>query len=347
MIIRNLIIAAVAAVVPAVAQGRSIAAADDAVQWHGRAIVTADSAVRFNFPGVAALLNFSGPELRMATSPGSGYFVVETDSLSPVKVQFTDADSVLTLVSGLPEGPHSARITYAIEGYEMKPEVRWFEAEEFLPAPERPKLKIEFIGNSITCGYGTEANDPKIRFSYDTENHTLTYACLTARALGAEANVVARSGIGVYRNYNGPREGNKEQTMPLEYEHTMLYVDSLPWDFSRFRPDIVCINLGTNDLSTSNYDINLYREAMGRFVDRVMALNPGAKIVLLTGAMMSGKELADARSALDSVAACRPGVYRFDMTPEDGSLGYGADYHPSAARARVMARELTEFLKTL
>ena len=69
-----------------------------------------------------------------------------------------------------------------------------------------------FIGNSITCGYGTETTDPYEHFSYDNENHTLTYAYLAARDLDADFHVVARSGIGhlpqLCRSAHGQRLGH-------------------------------------------------------------------------------------------------------------------------------------------
>lgn len=320
------------------------------VLYMGRTAVTPEGAVAFNYPGVTAMLDFEADSIAMLTSPGSGYWMVEVDSLPAVKMQVGPADSTLTLARGLAEGPHRARVTYCIEGYEHHPEIRGFRLAaggRVLPAPERPRLKMEFIGNSITCGYGTEADSGEIHFSYDTENHCLGYAYLTARALDADFNMVCRSGIGIYRNYNGPREGNDSETMPLEYDYTMLYDHTTPWDFTRFTPDVVCVNLGTNDTSTQNYDIALYEQAYASFLDRLRSRYPDAKIVLLTGAMLHDKELADVTAALDRLAEGREGVYRFDMTPEDGSLGYGADYHPSRARAARMAQELTDYLKTI
>lgn len=320
------------------------------ILYMGRTLTTSVGNVAFNYPGVTAMLNFDGPALELLTSPGSGSWVAEIDSLPPVRREIAPGDSALLVADYLADGPHTARITYCIEGYEKKPEIRGFRLPrggKLLPAPPRPRLKIEFIGNSITCGYGTEADSAAVHFSYDTENHCLTYAYLTGRALDADVNVVARSGIGIYRNYNGPREGNDSETMPMEYDNTMLYDYGHPWDFSRFTPDIVCVNLGTNDTSTSNYDIALFEEAYGRFLDRLRTRYPQARIVLLTGSMLSGRELEDVKGALDRLADERPGVMRFDMTPIDGSLGYGADYHPSAARHRVMADELTSFLRSL
>lgn len=79
----------------------------------------------------------------------------------------------------------------------------------------------------------------------------------------------------------------------------------------------------------------------------MLEVNPSSKVVLLTGSMLNGKELETQKVILDSIAANHDRVYRFDMTPQTGELGYGADYHPSAAQAQVMANELTAYLRSL
>ena len=40
-------------------------------------------------------------------------------------------------------------------------------------------------------------------------------------------------------------------------------------------------------------------------------------------------------------------VFRFDMSPHDGTLGIGADYHPSLRQSNKMADELTAFLRKI
>ncbi len=343
------LLAAIAIGCTATGQQVYVPASSDNILYMGRIHWGDSASPEFTYPGTTAMLNFTGTSLAMVASPGSGQFMVELDSLKPFKINFTPADSLIVIADSLPEGAHSARITYAIEGYDHHPHFRGFYLSpdgKLLDAPARPQLRIEFIGNSITCGYGTEADDPKEGFSYDAENHTLSYAYLTGRALDADVNVVARSGIGMYRYYGGPREGT-DKTIPEEYDRTMLYRAEYPWNHSSFVPDIVCINLGTNDTSLGNYDIDRFEAAYDKFVAHLRELYPNAKIVLLTGSMMSGKALSDVKDVLNRLAAQNDGVYRFDMTPQDGSLGYGADYHPSRRQAEKMAAELTEYLRTL
>ena len=324
-----------------------ISADNPDISYMGRIYWNEDGEGEFTYPGTTAMLRFKGTGIGMEVSPGSGKFMVEIDGKDPVAVNFTPSDSLLTLAENLKDTVHDVRVTYAIEGYELKPRFRGFMIDgKLLPYGPRPELKIEFIGNSITCGYGIEDNVPEHDFSYDTENHTMTYAYKTARDLNADFNVVARSGIGIYRNYGGSREGDT-QTMPLEYDYTMLYNHDHQWDHSKFHPDIICINLGTNDTSLDNYDIDLYERHFRDFLAHLRELHPQAKIVLLTGAMLQDKALADVKTVLDRLADEDDMTYRFDMSPQTGELGFGASWHPSALQAEMMAEELIPFMRRL
>lgn len=327
------------------ARDNRISADNPDINYMGRIHWNEDGEGEFTYPGTTAMLRFKGTGVGMETSPGSGKFMVEIDGKEPFAVNFTPTDSLLTLAENLKDTIHDVRITYALEGYELKPRFRGFVIDgKLLQAESRPELKIEFIGNSITCGYGIEDDVPEHDFSYDTENHTMTYAYKAARALDADFNVVARSGIGIYRNYGGPKEGDTH-TMPLEYDYTMLYNHDYEWDHSKFHPDIICINLGTNDTSEDNYDITLYEGHYREFLRHLRDLHPQAKIVLLTGAMLQGQALTDVKTVLDRLASEGERIYRFDMSPQTGELGYGASWHPSSRQAERMASELIPFLQ--
>ena len=356
----------VSAIVTVPIQGSVIRPSDRHIQYMGRISFTNPDRPAFNYPGIQISAAFEGTSLRMLAKPKSGYFMAQIDKAEPFKVAFRgERDSVVTLATALADGVHTVKLMYVIEGYEFYPEFWGFvldNGKKLVDAPALPSRKIEFIGNSITCGYGNEGLKKEEHFDYATENHYYSYASITARNLDAQHWVVARSGIGAYRNYGGPKAGTPDSNMPVQYEYTGYAwkpeLRSEPtflkerWDFKRYQPDVVCINLGTNDLSTNNYDVKLLKQGYETLLKMVRQHNPKAKIVFLCGSMLLDKELEIAKNILDEVAAeaNKAGdkeVYRFNFTYQNGDLGYGNDFHPSTWQHEKMAAELTAYLRSL
>ena len=347
-------------------KGSIVSPSDNRIQYTGRISFANPERPAWNFPGIQIAAAFEGTSLKMLAKPRSGYFMAQIDRGEPFKVAFTgEKDSLVTLATALPEGRHQVRLMYAIEGYEFYPEFWGFvldEGRQLCQAPALPSRKIEYVGNSITCGYGNEGTNKEEHFDYATENHYYSYDAITSRALQAQHWVVARSGIGAYRNYGEAKAGSPNSCMQVQYEYTGYApdaklrqrggFDSERWDFSRCQPDVVCINLGTNDLSTNNYDLKLLKQGYQHLLKMVRQHNPKAKVVFLCGSMLGGKELETAKRLLNEVAdeARKAGdkeVYRFDFTPQNGDLGYGNDWHPSVWQHEKMAAELTAYLRSL
>lgn len=331
--------------------GVKVAADDEALAWNGRIDwASVPGAARFSYPGVEARMNFTGEGVRMSARPGSGYFVVEIDDEMPLKVNF-DADSVITLAEGLDPGVgHTLRVTYAIEGHQKHPLVRGFEilgqGAALGPKPEPGEMKIEFIGDSMTCAYGVEDESGK-GFKYSTQNFGQSFAARAARLLNADYAVVARSGQGIYRNYNGPVTGGKGPAMPDFYDRTLYDKATPKWDFSRFTPDVVVVDLGTNDTSCGVWDVGRMTAAYVKFLKRLRGLYPQAQIVLASGCMRTGEANKAMTEAMDRAKAqmADPEVYRVDMSPQTGSLGWGSDTHPSQRQHAKMGRELARFIR--
>ena len=354
------------AIVTVPIKGTIISPSDSNIRYAGRISFANPERPAWNFPGIQIMAAFEGTSLRMLAKPQSGYFMAQIDESEPFKVAFRgERDSLVTLATALPEGRHLVRLMYIIEGYELFPEFWGFvldKGRHLVEAPLFPSRKIEFIGNSITCGYGNEGLNKMDHFDYATENHYYSYASIAARNLEAQHWVVARSGIGAYRNYDGPKTGNPESCMPVQYEYTGYALrpelrkkfDFLAeqWNFSRYQPDVVCINLGTNDLSTNNYDLKLLKAGYQKLLKMVRQHNPKAKIVFLTGSMLYNKELQEAIQLLNDIVAeaQKAGdqeIYRFDMPHIDGEEFYGNDWHPNVYQDEKMAGELTAYLRKL
>lgn len=222
------------------------------------------------------------------------------------------------------------------------------------------KLKIEFIGDSITCGYGIEGIHEKDVFKTSQERADKSYAFLTARKLNAEFNFVSWSGIGLISKYvdESVDVPDTSITMPLLWPYTdkslSLRLGLKPelWDETRFSPDIVVINLGTNDASFVRGKENrrlLYVNALRVFIEQVHARSPKAKICCCLGVM--GQDLC--KSVKDAVNLFKkdfPGVKIIDVKlplQNEEKDGVGTDWHPSYKSHKKTADFLVKKLSEL
>jgi len=331
-----------------------IAPTDKSIVYTGRVSTSRGGYARYTYPGVQIRCNFTGTGIDMLMKPGSGYYMVEIDSITPYKVLSSEEDSLVLLAHGLEPGEHSICVTSINEGVKNRPEFHGFVLDEGAKAGRRPVLpqrRLEFIGNSITCGLGNEAESPKTEATPDVQNWYFSYDAIAARELKAQCMVVARSGIGVYRNCLGKPTGDKD-VMPDLYPYVTFGSTGEKWDFTTYTPDVVCIGLGTNDTTNPSYDTELLYQGFMRLYADVRGYYPKAKIIFLTGTMLKkdSKRLRDLCGALNRLqrdvrAKGDKEVYRLDFTPADGSLGYGSGYHPSLRQHQLMAKELTALIR--
>ena len=232
--------------------------------------------------------------------------------------------------------------------------------EGLIARPPRPSgRRIEFIGDSITCGYGIEAGNEFEPFATRTENPVKAYACLTARGLNAQAQLVSWSGIGVLSDYVPPEaETPREEVLmgwlyPFENWQldTRMGIEPGPC-VPGFHPQLAVINLGTNDASYTR-GIRGREEAFGRryreLLDTVHRTHPDAAILCCLGVMGTALCPEAERQALRfarETPGCR--VLWHAFREQDGARdGYGADFHPSETTHRRMAAELEAVIRDM
>ncbi|MBO6141329.1 MAG: lipase [Ruminococcus sp.] len=227
------------------------------------------------------------------------------------------------------------------------------------PAPERSR-KIEFIGDSITCGYGVDDEDATHNFKTSTEDCTGAYAYKAARLLDADYSLVSISGYGIISGYTATAESKiPEQTVPQYYKSLgfsynkfagKLAPQDIPWDFSRYIPQAVVINLGTNDDSycldhadrqrdyTDNYKL---------FLKEVRANNPDAFIFCTVGIM--GTRIYKAlETAVNEYKAESEDtkILSYCFTEQDHENdGYAADYHPTRKTHDKASKAISQVIK--
>jgi len=228
---------------------------------------------------------------------------------------------------------------------------------ELLPPPAvQFDRRIEVIGDSITCGYGIEGVFEKDEFSTTMENPLKAYSIKLAQKCKAEYQLVSWSGIGTTSSYIDPDVDvpRNDWLMPPLYPYTdkglenvIGFVDGKDyeeWDFSRFVPDVIVINLGTNDASWVRNIPERRTEYISTYVDFLKFIrekNPDSYIVCTYGIM--GTDLS---SAIDEVVSLMNDekISYLPLEVQKEEDGIGADWHPSAVSHEKMAERLADYV---
>jgi lysophospholipase L1-like esterase len=325
------------------------------IEYTGRIDFSAPLSPRFSYSGVSVRACFQGTSVAfMLNDAGSqNYYNVILNNTVVSRIQTKSGLNTYSIASGLKDTIHEIEIFRLTEETFGKTQFRGFildKGRTLVEISAKRNHFIEFIGNSITCGYGNEGVNGAGTFGPTTENHYMTYAAIASRSFNARHLAVSKSGIGIYRNYDGPVTGSSDCMTNL-YLRTFLY-DAAPLYSFKEKPDLVCINLGTNDFSTSKGDPAKYISNYLRFIDTLQLKNQGADILCLLGPMISGNTLTSVRSYLNLIVDSanhknNGNVYFFEMSQQNGSLGIGIDYHPTVAQHLKNARELISYINTL
>lgn len=223
---------------------------------------------------------------------------------------------------------------------------------------ENKDMLIEFVGDSITCGYGVDDPDKDHHFVTATEDVTKAYAYLTAKALDADYSMVSFSGYGIISGYTD--NGNKvtAQTVPQYYTklgyswgtNGNFSPQETDWDFSA-KPDLVVVNLGTNDDSYTQNDADKqaeYSEKYTEFLKLIREKNPDARILCILG-VMGDRLYPFVEKAVDDFVQQTgdDNISSFKLTPQSARDGYSADWHPSLKTHERTAEKVAEEIRRL
>lgn len=314
----------------------------------------------YQFTGTSTKISITGDTQAVGAETGAR-IVVYADGKRVKDVMLTQKNQVITVdldneslhIIKVMKVSESANSTVLIDEIAVN-------GEGTIAPTEAIAHKIEFIGDSITCGYGIDGANQYEAFKTKTEDGSRTYAYKTATLLNADYSMVSVSGSGVVSGYTSGSTPNTENIMPTFYGllgHSWGWVngsrvDDVAWDFNRYVPELVVINLGTNDASYTKGDaakIEEYANGYVDFIKMVREKNPNAEILCTLGIM--GQDLYPAvETAVDKYIAetgdTKVNSMMFDV--QDGNAdGYGSDWHPSEATHVKAAYKLADKIAEL
>lgn len=208
------------------------------------------------------------------------------------------------------------------------------------------KRRIEVIGDSITCGYGNEGLKETEHFRPDTENAYQAYGPIAARALKAEWTLISWSGRKMY----------PDNTIPEIYDLILPNDPTSVWKFTAPAPDVVVINLATNDFGPGNPEETAWTGAYQKFIARLRTHYPKAMVYCAIGSMMSDDWPADRKSLstlrgylnrmIDRIHANGDkNVAVMEFAQQQAADGIGSDWHPNIKTMNKMADVLVKTVK--
>lgn len=286
--------------------------------------------VRFNFEGTAANAVLGGGK--------DHAFQVVIDGKPTSVITLVPGQSVYPIAADLPPGKHAVELCKRTECWGGPVQVKGLQlsAGAKLLDPPTFKRRVEFLGDSITCGYGNEAASKEEHFSYKTENAWLAWGAVAARALEADFSCEAISGIWLQDN-------GQKKALPALWANTMPFTSPKPWDFTTWQADAVVVNLGTND-NGKPIDEKSWHDAYVAFIGAIRTAYPKAHIFLTIGSMGHGKKneipIFNAAIAAEFASKGDALVHSLAITNQKMENGIGADWHPSAKTHQLMAEQI-------
>ena len=334
------------------AQDVAIKSTDNHIHYMGRVDSQADKAV-LAWSGTSVTINFNGTGAKavMQDQRGDNYYNIIIDGKITRKIHLDAAKQEYTLAENLPAGKHSLELFKLTEWANGK---TWFYGfnltnnAKLLAAPATKKRKIEFFGNSITCGFAVLDTTGQDRGTAPYEDNYKSYAAITARYFDAEYYCTARSGIGVMVSWF-------PLIMPEMYNRLDANDPQSTWDFKKYTPDVVVINLFQNDAAlvnrteheqfkarfgTTKPTAEFIVKAYENFVATIRSKYPKAQIICALGSMDASRANAPWSGYIKQAVSNLNDKNIYSLIfPAKNTPG-----HPSAKEQQDMADQLISFI---
>ena len=322
------------------------------ISYEGRILYRSNCAVLI-WPGTSLTIRFRGTGMKAVFKEldTANYYNIILDSVFNREIHFDTIRKSYTLATGLPDRIHTLQI-FKRTGWEKGKTLFYgFDPVQhtvWLSPPVKPKRKMEFFGNSITCGYAIEDLAGDSPHGY-YENNYNSYAAITARYFHAQYHCTAKSGIGIMVSWF-------PLIMPEMYNRLDPTDPASRWDFSRYIPDLVVVNLLQNDywitslpanpefkhrFGTVKPDSSFIIASYRKFIARIRACYPAAKIICMLGSMNIMEKNSPWKGYVSTAVSELHDrkIFTF-FAPYKNTPG-----HPKTAEQKQLAEELIAFIR--
>jgi hypothetical protein len=335
---------------PAVELGNEIEADHPNIQYVGRIYFEESKAPILYWPGTSIVAKFEGGSIKLKLNDLSGQnfynIIIDDNDAHPFVLDCQKGDAVYPIASDLGDTVHKIEIFRRRETATGPTLFKGFildSGKNLVEPPARYKRRIELYGNSITSGMGNECSENDDQNDESKKNNYLAYGAITARNLKAEYICISKSGIGLLISWF-------PLTMPEFYDREDPSDPNSKWDFSKWIPDVVVVNLFQNDswllhnlhpIPSSEQII----EAYINFIRKLREKYSEAYIFCTLGNMDATRPDKPWSGYIKSAVQKMRLDYKDDKICSYIFPFKGTDSHPTVKEHRKMADHLTRYIK--
>lgn len=335
----------------------TITSNDKRLDYMGR-VGFSDTSAEFYWSGSSVSINVKGTKavkvvLDVTKDFNYYYAIVDGNTNDLKKIKVSVGKKSYTIASFSDQKKHHIELVKITNTDENVTYFFGFEIDKngtVLKPNKQKKRKLEFFGDSITCGHGVDVPvDSTDSGAAKFFNNFKTYDAITARYFDAQYHCTAKSGIGVTVSWF-------PQIMPEIYDRLNPTDSNSKWDFASYIPDIVVVNLFQNDswiVNQPNNDQFIARfgtekptddfmiKAYADFISKIRVKYPKAQIICCLGNMdatRDGSKWPDViNAAVATLHDAKIATHFFSYKNTKG--------HPKIKDQQAMADDLIQFIK--
>lgn len=309
-------------------------------------LISPASSVTFTFKGLSAQYTLKSIDFW----EHHNYFCLVVDGAYKGRFKIEKGNAQSFFVTANEDSNHIVTIYKATEAASGNIFFDGTSIKGLVPTSATSSKRIEFIGDSITCGAQSDASQTPCNQGeyFDQHNAYFAYGPVLSRRLNADFILSSVSGIGIYRNWND--ENIEEPIMPQVYQNLHLNNDTTKLFDANYQPDIVSICLGTNDMSDGDgkkarlaFNKKKYTTNYINFIKTIFKRYPHTRIVLLSSPMISSDRNATIVSCLKDIIKAfkndkihkKIALFEFNTMHANGCTG-----HPNLDDHQIIASQL-------
>ena len=303
-----------------------------------------NSSFEITVQGTGISAEFETGENEPVNQPGLRIYV---DGKMEKEVVLTERYEKINLAS-FDEGVHRVKIVKITEAAMSYAAICMLHVDGVLLPFEKDekdekRKRAQFIGDSISCGFGV-LGEPEQEYSLRLEDGEKSYAAFLSEKCNWESEWVSVSGYGMFVEYTGDRVN----VVPNVYPFTNYFYDKEEReDYTRFVPDYIFINLGTNDSGHLNDECvrEGFESAYENFLYTLRMAYVDATIICVVGTLADNVYEYVERVVEKVRGQGFKNIYSFELPFHDVETDGVACGHPTEATHRKDANRIYEFME--